>query len=95
MIAFWYVVRSGKIVKGAFIGWGLSIVCIFLVSVVFPAFMGIYNREYCKYFPEAIGVGGIIIAGGLPAFVVATVAGLIRDLMKRWMKSNKAEDGPE
>ena len=35
IIAFWYVVRSGKVVQGAFIGWGLSIVCVILVSAVF------------------------------------------------------------
>lgn len=91
IIAFWYVIRSGKVIRGAFIGWGLSIVCVFLVSVVFPWPMSFYHSEYCKYFPEATGVPLVILTGLIPALIVATFAGFVRELMKWWRKSVKTE----
>jgi len=89
IIAFWYVLRSGKILKGILIGWGLSILCIFLDSVVFPGVVAIYNKEYSLYFPEAIAVPAIIFTGWLPASVVAIVAGLIRHVTKRFWPYNE------
>jgi len=89
-IAFWYVLRGGKVVKGLFIGWGLSIVGIFLASVVLPGIVNVYNSEYCQYFPEAIGVGAVLVLGWMPASVVAALAGLIRYGARRWLKSDKA-----
>ena len=91
IISFWYVLRSGKILKGILIGWGLSIICIFLVSVVFPGVVALYDKEYCRYFPEAIGVPAIIFTGWLPASVIAIIAGLLRQVAKRfWPHSGQA-----
>jgi hypothetical protein len=84
IIAFWYVLRSGRILKGILIGWGLSIICVFLASVVFPGVVAIYNKEYSLYFPEAIGVRAIIFTGWLPASVVAIASGLTRNITKRF-----------
>ena len=84
IIAFWYVLRSGKVLKGILIGWGLTIICVFLVSVVFPGVVAIYDNEYSRYFPEAIGVSAIIFTGWLPASVAAIVAGLLRHVTKRF-----------
>jgi len=89
VIAFWYVLRSGRVVKGLFIGWGLSIVGIFLASVVFPGLVSVYNSEYCQYFPEAIGVGAVMFLGWMPASVTAVLAGIIRYGARRWTKSDK------
>jgi len=83
IIAFLYVLRSGKVLKGILIGWGLSILCIFLDSVVFPGVVAIYSKEYSLYFPEAIAVPAIISIGLLPATIVAIVAGFIRHITKR------------
>jgi len=88
--AFWYVLRSGEVLSGLFIGWGLSIVGIFLASVFFPGIVGAYNNEYCQYFPGAIGVGAIMVLGWMPALVVAALAGIIRYVARRWLKSAKA-----
>ena len=66
------------------IGWGLSILCIFLDSAVFPGVVAIYNKKYSLYFPEAIAVPAVIITGWLPAMVVAIVAGFIRHIKKRY-----------
>lgn len=77
-MAFCFVLRSGKIVTGALIGWGLSIVCIFLVSVVFPAIVAVYDTEYVAFFPEAIGVLCVIFFGWAPALVVAVFARLVK-----------------
>jgi hypothetical protein len=93
IIAFGYVVRSGNVVRGAFIGWGLSIVCVILVSAVFPGIVAHYDSEYYIYFPEAIGIPLVVFTGLVPAFIVATVAGFVRELMKRWIKLNKTEKG--
>ncbi len=87
VIAFWYVLRSGRVLNGVFIGWGLSIVGIFLASVVFPGIVSVYNSEYCQYFPEAIGVGAIMVLGWMPASVAAALAGIIRYAVRRWLKS--------
>lgn len=78
IIALWYVLRSGKIIKGVFIGWGLSIVCVFLVVVVFPAVLTIFNEQYTSFFPDAIGLPLIMLTGWLPALIVAILAGLTR-----------------
>ena len=77
--------------KGVFIGWGFSIICVFLVSVVFPGVVAIYDKEYSRYFPEAIGVPAIIFTGWLHASVVAIVAGLLRHVTKRfWLHSGQS-----
>ena len=90
IIAFWYVLRSGRILKGILIGYGLSIICVFLASVVLPGVVALYDKEYCRYFPEAIGVPAIIFTGWLPASVVAIIAGLIRYITKRfWLHSGQ------
>jgi len=89
MTAFWYVLRSGRVVKGLFIGWGLSIVGIFLASVVLPGIVNVYNSEYCQYFPEAIGVPAVMFLGWMPALVAAALAGIIRYAARRWAKSDK------
>jgi len=91
IIEFWYVLRRDRILKGILIGWGLSIICVFLASVVFPGVVALYDKEYCRYFPEAIGVPAIIFTGWLPASVVAIVAGLLRHVTKRfWPLSRQA-----
>jgi len=90
VIAFWYVLRSGKVLSGVFIGRGLSIVGIFLASVVFPGIVSVYNSEYCQYFPEAICVGPIMFLGWMPASVAALLAGIIRYVARRWLKADKA-----
>jgi hypothetical protein len=78
--------------RGILIGYGLSIVCVFLVSVVFPGIVAIYNKEYSLYFPEAIGVPAIIFTGWLPSSVVALIAGLIRYIVKHfWPQSGMNE----
>ena len=88
VIAFWYVVRSGKLLKGLFIGWGLSIICFFLISTVVPALVGTLDSEYRLYFPEEIGLPIVIALGWIPALIVSTVAALIRHLMRSWKKSD-------
>ena len=92
IIAFWYVLRTGRIVKGAFIGWGLSIICVFLVAVVFPAAVSIYHEEYSRLFPEAIGVVAVMFTGWLPASIVAILAGLTRYGAKRF-RSRSGQSG--
>ena len=84
MIAFCYVVHSGKVVKGALIGWGLLIIFTILVSLVFPAMVGIYYPEYCRYFPDAIAIPAVIYWGWMHTLGVAIIAVIIRQLMKRW-----------
>jgi len=83
IIAFVYVLQSGKIIKGVFIGWGLFIICTFLITVVFPAVVALYNYDYCRFFPEAIGLPLVILAGWLPASIVSIVAGLARHVTNR------------
>jgi hypothetical protein len=95
IIAFCYVVRSGKIVKGALIGWGLSIICVFIVSVVLPGLVGLYDSEYSRYFPEAIGVPGVMATGWVPAFLVAAVARLVKQGTKHWPKTDKTGGSQE
>jgi hypothetical protein len=82
IIAFCYVLRSGKVLKGILIGWGLSILCIFLDSVVFTGVVAIYNKEYSLCFPEAIAIPAVIFTGWIPASVVAIIAGFIRHIKK-------------
>lgn len=92
IIAFCYVLRSGKIPKGILIGYGLSILCVFLVSVVLPGIVAEYNKEYSLYFPEAIGVPAIIFTGWLPVSVVAIIAGFVRHITKYfWTQSGQSE----
>ena len=83
IIAFCYVLRSGKIVKGALIGWGLSIVCVFLISVVLPAVVALYDIEYASFFPDAIGVPGVMVIGWVPGLLVAVVARLVKRGIER------------
>ena len=78
IIAFCYVLRSGKVVWGTLIGWGLSIVCIILVSMVFPAIVAVYNKEYAAFFPEATGVPMIMFMGWVPAYGLAALAGRLK-----------------
>jgi hypothetical protein len=89
IIAFCYVVRSGKIVKGVLIGWGLSIICVFIVSVVLPGLAGLYDSEYARYFPEAIAVPGVIATGWAPALVVAVAARLLKQGIEYWAKTHR------
>jgi hypothetical protein len=90
IIAFLYVLRSGKIFKGILIGYGLSIICISLASVVLPGIVAIYDKEYCQYFPEAIAVPAIIFTGWLPVSIVVIIALIIRHIAKRfWPCSGK------
>ena len=95
LIEFCYVVHSGKFVKGALIGWVLTIVFIILVSLVFPSIVGIYYGEYCRYFPDANGVPIVIALGWSPSMVVAIIAVLIRQIIrqikKRWIRSYKTK----
>jgi hypothetical protein len=92
IIAFCYVLRSGRILKGILIGWGLSIVFIFLDSVMFPGVVAIYNKEYSLCFPEAIAVLPTILTGWLSACFVAIVAGLIRHVTRRfWLHSGQTK----
>lgn len=90
IVAFYYVLRTGKVVKGAFIGWGLSIVCAFIVSVVLPGFVALYDSEYSRYFPESIGVPGVMFAGLIPALLIAVVARLLKDGIEHWAKSHRS-----
>lgn len=85
------MVRSGNVVRGAFISWGLSIVCVILVSVVFPGIVDHYDSEYYIYFPEAIGIPVVVFTGLIPALIVATFAGFVGELVKWWKKSKKTE----
>jgi len=87
IVAFWYVLRSGKILKGILIGYGLSIVCVFLISVVIPGVLAGYNKEYSLFFPEAIAVTAVIFTGWLPSSVVAVIAGLIRYFVGRFSRT--------
>jgi hypothetical protein len=74
--------------KGILIGYGLSIICVILVSVILPGIVAVYNKEYSLCFPEAIGVPAVILTGWLHASVVAVIAGLIRYIVKRfWPQS--------
>lgn len=84
VIAFWYVLRTGRIIKGLFMGWGLSVICVFVVAVVFPAIMAVYSEQCSLFFPEATGVFAIILTGWLPASGVALVAGFVRYGIKRF-----------
>jgi len=89
IIAFCYVLRSGKIIKGMLIGYGLSIVCVFLVSVVFPGILAGYDKEYSLCFPEAIAVPAIIFTGWLSSSIVVVIAGLIRYFVARFWSHSK------
>lgn len=84
IVALCYVLRSGKILKGILIGYGLSIVCVFLVSVVFPGILAGYNKEYSLCFPEAIAVPAVIFTGWLPSSVVVIIAGIIKYFVGRF-----------
>ena len=84
IIAFWYVLQSGRIISGFLIGWGLSIICIILVSVVLPLVVSVYNDEYVLYFPDATGVGAVVLVGWAPVLVVVGVAKLIGYGSKRF-----------
>jgi len=80
IIAFWYVLRSGRVIGGILIGWGLSIICVFLVSVLLPGVLAVVvgHEEYSQLFPEEIGVFAIAVTGWLPASVVAIIAAFAR-----------------
>lgn len=89
IVAFCYVLRSGKIVKGVLIGWGLTIICVFLISVVLPAIVAVYDTEYVALFPEAIGVLPVMIGGWIPALLVAVLARLVKLGIERWAKTDR------
>lgn len=89
IIAFCYVLRSGKVVWGTLIGWGLSIICVFLVSVVFPAIVAVFNTKYVALFPEAIGVPAVIFTGWVPAYAVAALAGLVKLVIEPRKKTER------
>ena len=89
MVAFWFVLRTGKVVIGMFLSWGLTIICVFLVSVVFPAIVAVYNTEYVALFPEAIAVPAVMFTGWAPAFVVAALAGFVKLAIKHWVKPER------
>ncbi len=89
IIEFCYVLRSGKIVKGVIIGWGLSIICVFLVSVVLPAIVAVYDSEYIALFPEAIGVPFVMIGGWVSALIVALLARLVKRGIEHWAKTSR------
>jgi hypothetical protein len=92
IIAFWYVLRTGNILKGILIGYVLSIVCVFMVSIVLPGIVALYKKEYSLYFPEAIGVPAVIFTGWLPVSVVVIIAGFVRHITKRfWTQSGQSE----
>jgi hypothetical protein len=95
IIAFCYVLRTGKVVRGAFIGWGLSIVCVFIVSVVLPGFVALYDSEYSGYFPESIAVPGVMFVGWVPALLVAGVARLVKEGIVRWAQADKTRGSQE
>jgi hypothetical protein len=76
--AFLYVLRGGEYNKGILIGWGGGIVGGFVTAVVFPAIVSLYNQYYCQFFPEANGIGFMIIFGWFAPLVVVTIAGILR-----------------
>lgn len=78
IFAFCYVLRSGRVVWGILIGWGLTIICAILVSIVFPAIVAVFNTKYVAFFPDAICVTAVIFMGWQPAFVVAAIAGFVK-----------------
>lgn len=82
IIAFWYVLRTGRVVIGFFLCWGLTIFCAFLASVVLPSIVALFSTDYVRLFPDAIAVGATIFFGWAGAFATAALAGFIRILVK-------------
>jgi hypothetical protein len=89
IISFIYVLKTGKYIKGVFIGWGLSVMFIFIDSVIIPGILGQSNIELIKYFPDAIAVLPIILLGWSLAIAVSAIAYFIRWIVKKIKRTAK------
>ena len=94
IIAFLYVLRSGKYEKGILIGWGLTLIGGCVISTVLPEIASLHNHEYLNFFPEANGIPMIILFGWFEPVIVTIIAGLLRKIVVhlrpnfKWIRTN-------
>ena len=84
---FCYVLfKKTKIWVGILIAWGLSVIAVFVVAVVFPWIACLFGKqELVPFFPEATGVIAVIYLGWFSSSIVCVLAGIIRALIRRFL----------
>ena len=92
LIAFWYTLRTAKVIKGLFVGWGLTIICVGLVAVVFPAIIFHFNKQYALYFPDAPAVVLVVFTGWFPASIAVILAWILRKSWNALKQSHHAKN---
>jgi len=77
-----YRMRKGKGLFGSILlCWGLEIIWAFTWCLILPAVVSPFGKEFCLLFPEAIGVGFVVVLGCIPSVFVCTIAyGIVRPI---------------
>jgi len=87
-VAFWYVAKTGRVVRGILTGWALTVLCAFLDSVLLPEIAAQINQEYRGLFPEAIVVPAAAFLGWIPSLSVVGSACQVR-----WARKGEGKGG--
>jgi hypothetical protein len=90
-IPIYRIYKGGSVFVSTLLCWVLWIVWAFAWCVILPAAVYPYNREMLKFFPEAIGVPGLIILAWVPSLLVCLLARGVISAIKRESKSGTAD----
>ena len=94
-VPFVYVLRTGKLLRGFLLSWGLMFLSIFILStVIYDLVSKLISPEFAaKFLPEAKSVFAVILIGWIYSLIITSIAAYIRDLIKsRKAKNNSKEN---
>ena len=77
-IPFVYVLFCGKILKGMFLVWGLSVLYFVIVTIPIFDLVWYYDKEMTKGMPEGNSIVASILTGWLPGLIISGIAALTR-----------------
>jgi hypothetical protein len=94
VVPFVYVLRTGKLLRGFLLGWGLMIVSTFVLSVVIFAFVhNFLSPEFAvEFFPDQICIPPVVLFGWVHSLIITFVAAFIRGLIKGRKAKNKSRE---
>ena len=94
---FLYVKKTGRVLKGILLSWGLNFLYAILISFFIPSIIfGIlpdYKQVIYDSFPDSIGIGPTLFLGWFPALIVCGIAYGIHRSINMGQKS-KTDDNP-
>jgi len=94
VVPFVYVLRTGKLLRGFLLAWGLMILSTFILSVGIFAF--VYNflspELAANFLPDPRSLIPVFFSGWVPSLIIIFAASFIRGLVKsRKAKNNSKE----